>query len=844
MGGRGTSRKLRSIPRRSSYMTVLALLALMLVAATGTAGAEAAGGIAGITRQGEAGVAVTVGEMMVRERQAAVAGVQLAPTIIPLRTNPLQRGNPQNPASPALPPAPAARGPAISRPGPFTPQTLGSVNFTGATLIGINPTSAFPPDSMGAAGPAQYVVMVNGRIVTFNKATGVADGVLNTTTDTFFNSVRNGAGTTDPRIRYDRATQRWFLTIINTDFPNRVLLAVSDAASQGVISNATVFTYFYFNGPAGCLADYPTLGIDANALYIGTNNFCGANLASSTFAGTDGYVVRKSSILGAGPIVVTAFPGLVPNASGDGLYTPQGVDNFDPAATEGYFIGVSNAFFGELMLRRVSNPGGIPAISADIPITTAATRLPITVPHLGNTGGANGALDAVDHRLFTASMRNGRLWTAHNIGVDSTGSAAGTVTRNGSRWYELQGIATGQTPSVVQSGTVFDTAASNPRFYWIPSVMVSGQGHVAMGFSTAGAAEYINAGTVGRLAADPAGTMETPLLSTSSTTAYNPPGDPGGTSGRRWGDYSYTSVDPSDDMTMWTIQEFCNATDSYGVRVVKLLAPPPATPTLASPATVPLNQSSVNVTITGAQLAGSGFFDPGTGFANRIAASVGGGVTVNSVTYTEPTHVTLNISTVGATPGSQYVTVTNPDGQSVTSATPLITIPPVYSLNLTFAGNGGGSVTVTNQGTTVCNGSCSVQIPGGTSVTLHGTPDQFSLFSGWSGGCTGTADCTFTMNVTTGVTATFAIDSAHSVQIGQTFYSTILAAYQAVAPSDPIIKAWGIAFSEALTLNLGKTFTLKGGFNDGYTSNTGTTTVAAPLTVTSGAVTVENLAVK
>jgi hypothetical protein len=42
-----------------------------------------------------------------------------------------------------------------------------------------------------------------------------------------------------------------------------------------------------------------------------------------------------------------------------------------------------------------------------------------------------------------------------------------------------------------------------------------------------------------------------------------------------------------------------------------------------------------------------------------------GGVTVNSVTYTDPTHITLNLSTIGATPGPQNLTVTNPDGQMV-----------------------------------------------------------------------------------------------------------------------------------------------------------------------------------
>ena len=111
-------------------------------------------------------------------------------------------------------------------------------------------------------------------------------------------------------------TQRWFIIIINVSTPNRILIAVSDAASNGIISGTTVWTYFFIpidsiNPPISntCLADYPTLGIDNNALYIGTNNFCGS--PSQTFNSTDGYVVRKSSVLNSGPIVVTVFRGLL-----------------------------------------------------------------------------------------------------------------------------------------------------------------------------------------------------------------------------------------------------------------------------------------------------------------------------------------------------------------------------------------------------------------------------------------------------------------------------------------------------------------------------------------------------
>jgi len=650
----------------------LALLLLLLPAAAQQPPEFARGQVV----RGAPGVRESVASIQERQRATPPQPIKLPGK--PPRFE-QRRFNPQNPAArpgDSWPPRGGAQ-PLTTQPlkggspGIYAAQTFGT-SFTGATLSGTNPTGYFPPDSMGAVGPTQYVVVVNGRIVTFNKTTGVADGVLNATTNTLFNLVRNGSSTSDPRIRYDRLSQRWFIVIINVSTPNRILIAVTNTSD---ITPSTVFTLFYIPidtlSPAissTCLADYPTLGIDALALYIGTNNFCGS--PSQTFHSTDGYVVRKSDLL-AGTLTVTVFRALG-TGSVAGPYTPQGVDNYDPGATEGYFIAVDTISFGTLMLRRVSDPGGTPAISANIAIATPlTTSFPIEVDHLGRSGNPNSTkLDALDDRLFAAHIRNGRLWTAHNIGVDNTGNASGTRTRNGSRWYEMSGIASPGTPAFEQVGTVYTASGSNTTdqvSYWIPSIMVSGQGHAAMGFSSAGTNARANAASTGRLASDTPGTMQAPADYTASSTAYNPNDNNAAIGVRRWGDYSYTSLDPNDDMTMWTIQEFCDTTDSYGVRVVKLIAPPPATPVSASPPSVANNQSGVAMTITGTSTSGSGFFDPGSGFANRIAASVTGGVTVNSVTYTSPTSITLNLNTTGVAPGSYNLTVTNPDGQSATT---------------------------------------------------------------------------------------------------------------------------------------------------------------------------------
>src|SRR3954468_307445 len=546
----------------------------------------------------------------------------------------------QKPPNPDSPPR-ADGGPRRRRAGLRAATVSSSFNFAGPTL---NDAPAYPPDTMGDVGPTQYVVMVNGRVRSYSKATGAADGVLNADTDVFWQSVMTPQTgtvtsnfTSDPRIRYDRLSQRWVAVMIdvpnNGDLPNRVMVAVSDAAT---ITASTVWHFFSFQASASAFGDYPTLGIDANALYIGTNDF---STSTGSFLNTSAFVVQKSSVLGAGPIHVTAFHNLLAGASGSGPFTPQGVDNATPAATAGYFVGVDNITSGQLDVNTVTNPAGAsPTLSDDVAVTAPATAQPVNVPQAGGTG-ASKQLDALDDRLFAAQIRDGHLWTAHNIGVNSLGAAA-SGSRTGSRWYE---VALPGTPSLVQSGTVFDSAASNPRSYWIPSLAVNGQRAMVIGGSTAGSQAHPDALFAGRAATDAVGTVAAPTRYTAASLNYNP-------GNNRWGDYSLTRVDPADDQTFWTIQEYVSGTGVWGTRIAKVLAPSPLAPTAATPAQLDRGQSSVHVALSGP--AAAGWFDPGAGFTRRLGVTVGCNITVTSVTWNGASSISLDLDTTAATRGA------------------------------------------------------------------------------------------------------------------------------------------------------------------------------------------------
>src|SRR5207245_2503334 len=85
------------------------------------------------------------------------------------------------------------------------PQTVG-VSFPGAQLSDTKdsfaPQGFDPPDSMGAAGPTQFLVTVNGRIKVFDKSGNL--GPLNMDLNTFFSSGLSGLSAdnvADPRVR-------------------------------------------------------------------------------------------------------------------------------------------------------------------------------------------------------------------------------------------------------------------------------------------------------------------------------------------------------------------------------------------------------------------------------------------------------------------------------------------------------------------------------------------------------------------------------------------------------------------------------------------------------------------
>jgi hypothetical protein len=121
------------------------------------------------------------------------------------------------------------------------------------------------------------------------------------------------------------------------------------------------------------------------------------------------------------------------------------------------------------------------------------------------------------------------------------------------------------------------------------------------------------------------------------------------------------------------------------------------------------------------------------------------------------THVT----SLAVDPSNTGIVYAGTDGGGVFKSSPA-SGPP--SLHVSKSGTGNGTVTSTPLGID-CGSTCTASYNEGTSVTLTPTPSSGSAFAGWSGACSGTGNCTVTMDSNKSVTATFNSVGGYSLTV-------------------------------------------------------------------------------
>jgi len=168
-------------------------------------------------------------------------------------------------------------------------------------------------------------------------------------------------------------------------------------------------------------------------------------------------------------------------------------------------------------------------------------------------------------------------------------------------------------------------------------------------------------------------------------------------------------------------------------------------------------------------------------------------------------------------------------------------------LNVMLQGSGSGIVNSDPPDINCSDGTCSQEYPASSNITLTPTIIGHSLFQGWSGDCINTdGNCIVFMDRSRTVLATFDINPGESIWIdpGTNYYNSINSAYQAASANGSQIKASRLDTTEDLLFDLGKSFSLKGGFDCTFTSNNSYTTVNGTITIRSGKVTCEHIIIR
>jgi len=430
--------------------------------------------------------------------------------------------------------------------------TIGA-NFSGST---INQSGFFPPDTMGAIGPNDYVELINGRFARYGK-TGVQQEARSL--DSFWNTAlaAGGGGSVqsysfDPRVMYDRHSGRWFASAV--DAAGTTNSGILVGVTTGSDPSAGNWRAFRFDADPNNLrwADYPTLGINGNWVTISNNMFA---LSSPTTQSISVLTIPKASLTGATPAVTgnkyfadttaTPSPRLV-DSNGFTLHPVYDYSNSSPSV--GYLASRFNNSY--LQVSTISGSVANPTLTGSRFIQTQSRPMgDINAPQLGS----NDNIDAGDSR-FSASpvLVNGKIWGAHSF--DSGGKSRTVVYRidAASNTLEYEGTVP------LQNGALWG---------YFPSIAVNEAGAIAVAFSGSDDASYVSSYAIAGQFDGTTVTWGTEQLLHAGVANYLRLDS----SGRnRWGDYSALQVDPTDPTRFWTVQEFASATNEWQMRVTEL----------------------------------------------------------------------------------------------------------------------------------------------------------------------------------------------------------------------------------------------------------------------------------
>ncbi len=412
-----------------------------------------------------------------------------------------------------------------------TPQ-LG-LRFPGLDL---NTTMVNPPDTMGAIGPRHFVEIVNGRVAIFDKRTGLRRSHVSI--NSFF-AVVPGAKF-DPRVLFDAPSGRWIASAARAAPVGEAWGIVLGVSRTDDPLGEWFQVFFHGAEREHILHDFPMLGVGPQSITIAAC-VCGIGGARSLWAFEKSALMENPPRLG----VVTQwdFPS----------------DEIIPLPVQS--LGAVGA---DVVLGVGAAGGSLSVFFVDGPMTS---------PTLRYQGRTQAPYASYSVGLIPAPGLEPRLGVSAGMFVSSA-----AIYRNRTVWMVLRGELDGRAafhwlrvnpftipPRVIQNGIV-----AHPSLHlFFPSLAVNAVNDVVFGFAGADEETYLAGYFAGHRRDDSHAAAGPVELLKAGEAVYGTSPDVG----RRWGDYTATSVDPDDDLTFWTIQQYAGARgepNTWGTWVGKL----------------------------------------------------------------------------------------------------------------------------------------------------------------------------------------------------------------------------------------------------------------------------------
>ncbi|HEX8475207.1 MAG TPA: Calx-beta domain-containing protein [Pyrinomonadaceae bacterium] len=467
-------------------------------------------------------------------------------------------------------------------------------------------TGHYPPDTHGAVGINHLVTVLNGRFGVQDRNGNV---VLSMSQAAFWNGINGGAppDVFDPKVLYDPYAQRFIMTSCATrrSAASSVLIGVSMTGDP-----TGNWKLYRVDADAADLswADFPSIGFNKNWIVVHMNMFDNdPDVAPAVPFRSQLWVFDKPSMYAGFNNPYTEIQ--VPNVGG----TMVPAITLDPNLETLYLLQNWNGNSGGSGYLRFYSITGLPSVPVlNFATSTSVHLLSTPNPWASNPPTVNNSSDfapqlgttqkiqANDSRMHSVVYRNGRLWATQTVFLPAGSSS----TRSAVQWWEINPSI----ENVIQRGRIDDPSGNT--FYSFPSITVNKNNDVLIGYSRFRASEYASAAYSYRAAGDPPNTTRDDALLKAGEDVYARVSE----DRNRWGDYSATVVDPVDDTTMWTIQEYAAPRDTFAAptsagrwatwwgRINSTTTPPPpALPSIKFDASLPVSVSetagSVQLTV-------------------------------------------------------------------------------------------------------------------------------------------------------------------------------------------------------------------------------------------------------